>query len=42
MENLSDGELEKFIEENNAANATKWFCGFNLKDKTPDHSVSTE
>jgi IS5 family transposase len=39
MENLSDRELEKFIEENNAA---KWFCGFNLKDKTPDHSVFCE
>ena len=36
MENLSDRELERFIQENNAA---RWFCGFNLKDKTPDHSV---
>ena len=36
MENLSDRELERFIEENNAA---KWFCGFNLRDNTPDHSV---
>jgi len=36
MENLSDRELEKFIEENNAA---KWFCGFKLIEKTPDHSI---
>ncbi len=36
MENLSDRELERFIEENTAA---KWFCGFNLRDNTPDHSV---
>lgn len=36
MENLSDRELEKFIQENNAA---RWFCGFNLRDKTPDHSI---
>lgn len=36
MENLSDRELERFIQENNAA---RWFCGFNLKDKTPDHSI---
>ena len=36
MENLSDRELERFIEENNAA---KWFCGFNLRDNTPDHAV---
>ena len=36
MENCSDRELERFIQENNAA---KWFCGFNLRDKTPDHSI---
>lgn len=36
MENLSDRELEKFIQENNAA---RWFCEFNLRDKTPDHSL---
>jgi transposase, IS5 family len=36
MENCSDRELERFIQENNAA---RWFCGFNLKDKTPDHSI---
>ena len=36
MENCSDRELEKFIQENTAA---RWFCGFNLKDKTPDHTI---
>lgn len=36
MENCSDRELERFIQENNAA---RWFCGFNLRDKTPDHSI---
>ena len=36
MENISDRELEKFIQENTAA---RWFCGFNLRDKTPDHTV---
>jgi IS5 family transposase len=36
MENLSDRELERFVEENTAA---KWFCGFNLRDNTPDHAV---
>ena len=36
MENLSDRQLERFIEENTAA---RWFCRFNLKEKTPDHSV---
>ena len=36
IENLSDRELEQFIEENNAA---RWFCGFNLRENTPDHSV---
>ena len=36
MENLSDRELERFIQENTAA---RWFCGFNLRDKTPDHSI---
>src|SRR3990167_1152942 len=39
MENLSDRELEKFIEENTAA---RWFCGFNLRENTPDHSVFCE
>lgn len=36
MEDLSDREAERFIVENNAA---KWFCGFNLLEKTPDHSI---
>lgn len=36
MENCSERELERFIQENTAA---RWFCGFNLKDKTPDHSI---
>lgn len=36
MENCSDRELERFIQENTAA---RWFCGFNLREKTPDHSI---
>jgi IS5 family transposase len=36
LENLSDRELERFMQENNAA---KWFCDFELMDKTPDYSV---
>ena len=36
MENTSDRELEKFLQENNAA---KWFCGFGLTEATPDYSV---
>ena len=36
MENLSDRELERYMKENVAA---KWFCQFNLRDKTPDHTV---
>lgn len=36
MENLSDRECERFIQENNAA---KWFCGFSLAEVTPDHTV---
>lgn len=36
MEDLSDRELERFLNENNAA---KWFCGFELNECTPDHSV---
>lgn len=34
-ENYSDREMEKAIEENVAI---KWFCGFGLTEKTPDHS----
>lgn len=36
MENLSDRELERYLQENTAA---KWFCGFTLREETPDHSV---
>lgn len=36
MENISDRELERYIQENNSA---KWFCHFNLSEKTPDHTV---
>lgn len=36
MEDLSDRELEKFLQENNAA---KWFCGFTLVETTPNYSV---
>lgn len=38
MENVSDRELERFIRENTAA---KWFCGFSIMEKTPDHTVFT-
>ena len=30
MEDLSDRELERYLQENNAG---KWFCGFGLTDK---------
>ena len=36
MENLSDRELERYLQENNAG---KWFCGFSLREETPDHTV---
>jgi IS5 family transposase len=36
MEELSDRELERFLEENVAA---KLFCGFGLTDATPDYST---
>ena len=39
MEDLSNRELERFLNENNAA---KWFCGFNLTDKTPSHTLFTK
>ena len=35
MEDLSDRELERFLQENVAG---KLFCGFSLTEKTPDHS----
>lgn len=34
-ENYSDREMEKALQENVAI---KWFCGFGLTEKTPDHS----
>lgn len=33
MEDLSDRELMRFLEENNAG---KWFCGFSLTEKTAE------
>lgn len=36
MEDLSDRQLERFLQENMAA---KLFCGFGLKDKTPCYSL---
>jgi IS5 family transposase len=36
MEDLSDRELESYIQGNNPA---KWLCNFYLLEKTPDHSV---
>lgn len=36
MEDLSDRELERYIGENIAA---KWFTGFKLDEKAPDHTV---
>jgi IS5 family transposase len=35
MEDLLDRELERFLQENNAG---KYFCGFTLSEKVPDHS----
>jgi hypothetical protein len=36
MEDTSDREFERFISENIAA---KWFCGFDLIEKTPDFTT---
>ena len=36
MEDLSDRELERYLQENNSA---KWFTGFRLSDKTPTYSL---
>ena len=36
MEDVSDRELERMLEENNAA---KWFCGFSISETTPDFSL---
>ena len=38
MEDLSDRETERYLEENLAA---KWFCGFTLSEPTPDYSLFT-
>lgn len=39
MEDLSDRELERFLTENIAA---KFFCGFDMTEKTPDHTYFCE
>ena len=36
MEDVSDRELERLIQENTTA---KWFCGFGLAEETPTYSV---
>jgi IS5 family transposase len=36
LEDLSDREMERYLQENTAA---KWFCGFSLTQKTPDFSL---
>ena len=36
LEDLSDREMMRYLQENNAG---KWFCGFGLSEKTPDFSV---
>jgi IS5 family transposase len=36
LEDLSDRELEVFLQENVSA---KWFCGFDIVEKTPDYSL---
>jgi len=39
IEDLSDRELEKMLQENTAA---KLFCGFSLSEKTPDFTLFTK
>lgn len=39
MEDLSDRELERFLQENTAG---KWFCGFSLVENTPEFSLFTK
>ena len=39
LEDISDRELQRFLQENTAA---KWFCGFGLAEKTPDYFVFSE
>ncbi len=36
MEDISDRELERYLQENNAA---KLFCGFDLTERTPDYCI---
>ena len=36
MEDLSDRELEESLK---VSNVSKWFCGFGLTEKVPDHSL---
>lgn len=36
LEDLSDREMMRYLQENNAG---KWFCGFGLSERTPDFSV---
>ena len=36
MEDLSDRELARYLQENNAG---KWLCGFSLTEATPDYSL---
>ena len=36
MEDLSDRELERYLNDSNAA---EWFCDFELTEPTPDYSV---
>ncbi len=38
IEDLSDRELERYLQENTAA---KWFCGFDLTHVTPTYSLFT-
>ena len=35
LEDLSDREMERYLQENNAG---KWFCELTLTEKSPDHS----
>jgi len=39
MEDLSDRELQRYLQENIAA---KFFCGFGLMGRTPDYSLFTK
>jgi IS5 family transposase len=39
MEDLSDRELERYLQENTAG---KLFCSFTISEKTPDHSYFSE